>query len=160
MIGSFPQSQWCLDHGADPTRRTAARDHDVASVAGRWAPLSVVKLLREQGVDYARTDALQNAAFGGSPGRVEVMAFLIHEAGFPINQVEYEYLPDVYREYAPNGIGTALHSAVKGECEETLIFLLDNGANRSRADTKHQTPLDLARQRGFEAGINLLEKDE
>jgi len=158
VFGSEAQSRWCLEHGADPTRRTAARDHDVASVAGCWAPLSVIKLLREYGVDYAKTDALQNAALGRQPGRVEVMAYLIHEAGFPINQVELEFLPDVYREYASNGLGTALHSAVKGECEETLKFLLENGADPDKADTNGNKPIDLALQKGFKAGIVLLEK--
>ena len=158
MLDSEAQSRWCLDHGADPTRRTAARDHDVASVAGCWAPLSVIKLLREYGVDYAKTDALQNAALGRQPGRVEVMAFLVHKAGFPINQVELEFLTDVHREYAPNGLGTALHSAVKGECEETLKFLLENGADRDKADTNGNKPIDLAWQKGFKAGVLLLEQ--
>ncbi len=158
MLGSEAQSRWCLDHGADPTRRTAARDHDVASVAGCWAPLSVIKLFREYGVDYAKTDALQNAAIGRHPGRVEVMAYLIHEAGFPIDQIELEFLPDVYREYAPNGLGTALHSAVKWECEETLKFLLENGADRDKPDANGHKPIDLAWQKGFKAGILLLEQ--
>lgn len=157
MLSSKEQSKWCLDHGANPTQRTAARDHDVASIAGRWAPLPVIKLLQEYGVDYAMTDALQNAALSLCPGRLEVMAYLVHEAGFPINQIELEFLPDVYREYAPNGLGTAFHSAVKGESVEALKFLLENGGDRDRADTKGCKPIDLARANGLKAGVMLLE---
>lgn len=158
MLESEDQVQWCLDHGADPVGRTLAQNHDVASMAANWAPLSVVKLLRQYGVDYAKTDALQNAALGTKPGRLEVMAYLIHEAGFPINQLELEFLPDVHRIWACNGLGTALHRAVEGKCEETLKFLLDNGADRNKADTKGLKPIDLARENGFKAGVRLLQQ--
>ena len=158
MLLSEDQVQWCLDHGADPVGRTLAKNHDVASMAANWAPLSVVKLLRQYGVDYVKTDALQNAALGTEPGRLEVMAYLIHEAGFPINQLELEFLPDVHRIWACNGLGTSLHRAVEGECQETLKFLLDNGADRNKADTKGLKPIDLARENGFEAGVRLLQQ--
>ncbi|EHK99739.1 Ankyrin repeat-containing protein [Glarea lozoyensis ATCC 20868] len=160
VIKSEAKSRWCLDHGADPTLRTAALDHSVASVSGGLAPLSVVKLFREYGIDYTKTDALHEAAWWGSrrPGRVEVMAYLIYEVGYPINQVEHDYLPDVRRMYALNGLGTALHKAVKGECKETLKFLLENGADRGIADMCGNKPIDIAKEMGFKAGIRLLEQ--
>jgi ankyrin repeat protein len=127
-------------------------------VAANWAPLSTVKLLQQYGVDYTKTDALHNAAEGSKAGRLEIMAYLIHEAGFPTNQLELEFLPDVYRLYACNGLGTALHSAVKEKCEETLKFLLENDADRDKADTNGRKPIDLARQNGFEAGVLLLQQ--
>lgn len=156
MLISEDQVKWCLDHGADPVGRTLAQNHDVASMAAKWASLSVVKLLQQYGVDYTKTDALQNAALGAEPGRLEVMAYLIHKAGFPINQLELEFLPDVHRIWACNGLGTSLHRAVEGKCVETLKFLLDNGADRHKADTLGRNPIDLARENEFEDGIRLL----
>lgn len=118
-----------------------------------------MQVFRAYGVDYAKTDALQQAALGRHPGRVEVLVYLVHEAGVPIDQVELEFLPDVYREFAPNGLGTALHGAVKGGCEETLRWLLENGADRDKADTMGMRPIDWAWQKGFKAGVILLERD-
>jgi ankyrin repeat protein len=158
VLESEVQSRWCLDHGADPTLRTAALNHSVASASGGFAPLSVIRLFREYGIDYSKTDALHEAAWSSTPDRVQVMTYLIHEAGYPINQVELEYLPDVHRRYASNGLGTALHNAVKGECKETLKFLLENGADRGITDTRGDKPIDIAKKKGFKAGIRLLEQ--
>lgn len=112
----------------------------------------------EYGLDYCNTDVLQNAALGRQPGRVEVLAYLIYEVGFPIDQIELEFLPDVSKKYASNGLGTALHSAIKGECEETLKFLLENGADHNKADTKGNKPIDLALQKEFKVKVLLLEQ--
>ncbi|KAK8000545.1 hypothetical protein PG990_013145 [Apiospora arundinis] len=149
---------WCLEHGADPIGRTAANNISVADVAAQWASLPVVKLLQKYGADYTKTDALHNAALGNESNRLEVMKYLIHDVGFPIDQLELEYLPRVYNSYAPNGLGTALHSAVKGECEDTLKYLLENGADQNKVDTKGRKPIDLARENQFEAGISILNK--
>ncbi|KAK8104738.1 uncharacterized protein PG998_011771 [Apiospora kogelbergensis] len=159
VLESEEKVVWCLEHGADPIGRTAAKDISVADVAAQCASLSVVKLLRQYGADFTKTDALHYAAMGSEPGRLEVMEYLIREAGFPIDQLELEYLPSVYKSYAPNGLGTALHSAVKRKCEETLKFLLDRGADLDKADTTDLKPIDIARQEKFEAGILLLDKN-
>ena len=126
-------------------------------MAGIEATLSVVKLLRHYGADYTRTNALHYAAEGTKPGRLKVMAYLIHEVGFLINQLELEYFPIVYRDYFRNVLGTALHSAVKRKFEKTVKFLLENGADRNKEDTDGLKPIDLARQYDFEAGIQLLQ---
>lgn len=127
-------------------------------MAAKWASLSVVKLLRQYGVDYSKTDALQNAAHGTEPGRLEIIAYLLDEAGFPIDQLELEFLPEAHRRWASNGLGTALHSAVKGKCEEALKFLLERGADRDKADSLGVRSIDIARKNGFEVGVRLLER--
>lgn len=63
----------------------------------------------------------------------------------------------MYRLFAPNGLGTALQSAVKRECEETLKFRLENGADRDKVNYYGQRPIDLACQNGFKAGVLLFE---
>lgn len=160
LVQMFPyenQVLWCLAHGADPMRRTLAQESDVASVAGRRAPLPVVKLLRKYGADYTKTDALQYAAEGAVPGRIEVLTYLIHEVKVPINQIELDFLPEVQKEWKCS-LGTALHSAVKGRCMETLQYLLENGADRNKPDLLGRKPIDLAREEGFEEGVKLLKQ--
>ncbi|KAF2021944.1 ankyrin [Aaosphaeria arxii CBS 175.79] len=155
-LDSVEQTAWCLEHGADPIGRTAAHDKTVAGLAAECAPLPVIKLLRKYGTDYTQTDALQMAAAGLVPNRLAVMEYLVHEANFPIDQLELEYFPYAFKAYAGNGLGTALHAAARHGCQEAIEFLLQNGADRDKVDTKGRKPIDLARENGFDAGVRLL----
>jgi hypothetical protein len=138
-------------------RRTLAQESDVASLAGEIAPLNVVKLLRKYGADYTKTDALQFAAGSSSPDRIEILAYLLHEVKVPINQMKREFLPEIQFDWRWS-MGTALHSAADNGCTENLQYLLENGADRNKPNLVGWKPIDLARYRGHEKVVKLLQQ--
>ncbi|KAM5343569.1 hypothetical protein ACJ41O_012106 [Fusarium nematophilum] len=81
--------RWLLQHGADPYMVSAGGNNDIPSKAGRYAPVNVFRALREFGVNFARTNALHAAAGSHVRGRIEVMTYLLDEAGVSVNQVEH-----------------------------------------------------------------------
>lgn len=150
--------RWFLEHGADPMWRTAGLDRDVCSEAARKQGVHILQALRDHGADLPKSNALHGAALGQVADRVQVLAYLL-DIGFPINQREMEFDEKLFLSWKYEGLGTALHSAVKGKCVETLTFLLNRGADQTIKDTKDRTPLDLAREMNFDQGVSLLGGD-
>ncbi|GAM40916.1 hypothetical protein TCE0_041f13639 [Talaromyces pinophilus] len=129
----------------------------VLNHAGKIAPVKTLKILKEYGADFTKSNALHEAALGLKPGRVEVMAYLLDEAGVPINQREFEYDASFFNELRQLGLGTALHKAVEDKCLETVKFLLNRGIDRDIEDTKGRKAVDLARTYEFEEALALLQ---
>lgn len=137
--------------------RSAAGNIDILSQAGKIACVKILKILREYGADLTRSNVLQQAALGMKPGRVEVMTYLLDEAGVPIDQREFAYDARLFEDMRGSGLGTALHKAVEAKCLENVKFLLDRRINQDIEDTKGRKAVDLARMYGFEEALALLQ---
>lgn len=96
------------------------------------------------------SNALQRAAEAESEsesaGRMEVLQWLLDEAGFPINQREFEYDPEEFHKWWGNGLGTALHFAVYANDPGRVRFLLERGCDVNLKDTLGRTARELCRE--------------
>lgn len=149
--------RWCLEHGADPMFRSADGTRDILSQAGKIASVKILNILKEYGADLTRSNALQEAALGKKPGRIEVMEYLLDEARVPINQLEFTYDDSLFDKMQGTGLGTALHKAVEAKCLESVRFLLERGIDQDIEDTKGRKAVDLARRYEFEKAVILLQ---
>lgn len=140
--------RWCLERGADPNARNKNKYMDVPSQAGRYASVSVLQLLAAHGANFRCSNALQRAAEAESEsaGRMEVLQWLLDEAGFPINQREFEYDPEEFHKWWGNGLGTALHYAVYANSPERVRFLLERGCGANLKDTLGRTARELCHE--------------
>ncbi|PLB54005.1 ankyrin [Aspergillus steynii IBT 23096] len=148
--------RWCLEHGADPNARNRNKSHDVPSQAGRFASVETLRLLAAYGANFACSNALQRAAEYRLKGRMEVMEWLLDEAGFPINQREFEWDPDMFRDWQGNRLGAALHFAVLSNSPERVRFLLERGSDINLRDPYGETARDWADGGGREEIIAIL----
>lgn len=130
---------------------------DIPTSAARHAPLSVLRLLLSYGADFCRSNALHAAA---ARGRVDTLRWLLDEQGFPINQRELEYEPELFREWKANSLGTALHKAIEADCLDGARYVLDRGIDFNLPDSEGFTSLDRARQYEFAQMVSFLEERE
>lgn len=131
---------------------------DIPSTAGRFSPVPVLKILSAHGVDFRKTNALQRAAEGRVDERVDAMRYLIDECGYPINQREFEYDTEMFKDYGETGLGTALHVAALWNSTTCLEFLIDRGIDRKILDTTGQTAVDVARNNNKLEALAILER--
>lgn len=128
--------RWCLDHGADPAMRSVGRNNQLLAKAGWLASLSSLKILKEYGADFAKSNALHEAAQRrGTPKRLEIMTWLLDEAGVDINQREWCWDEEYTKLNGTMGFMSALQCAVQAGQVENVQFLLDRGADLERKDT-------------------------
>ncbi|KAI1137841.1 ankyrin [Hypoxylon sp. FL0543] len=160
LIVSAPHTQWCIDNGADPMAASMFRSMEIPSQAATKARPRVLQILKDGGADFTKTNALQSAASSRTQGRTDVMAFLLDEAGVPINMREFEWDKELVQRHYPSRSGTALHRAVRCGTLENVKFLIERGADRSLRDGLGRTPADIAREIGFSEALALLENDE
>lgn len=155
--------RWCLERGADPNARNKNKYMDVPSQAGRYASVPVLQLLAAHGANFRCSNALQRAAETEteteteSAGRMEVLQWLLDEAGFPINQREFEYDPEEFHKWWGNGLGTVLHFAVYANDPERVRFLLERGCDVDLKDTLGRTARELCREDRDEEVIAILD---
>ncbi|KAF4472219.1 Heterokaryon incompatibility, partial [Fusarium albosuccineum] len=117
-----------LELGADPRGTVRGGSSRLTFRAGERAPVSVLRMLREHGIDFKQSNALHAAARSNS---TEVVAYLLDEAGVPINQVWLT-------EEEPSGSWldqrgeTPLHYASRTyDPVHNIKFLLAKGADRT-----------------------------
>lgn len=157
-IPNEERARWCLEHGADPSFRSAGGNNDIPSFAGKAGSITTLKLMEKHGAKLASSNALLAAAGSTSSGRIEVMTYLIDELKVPINQREYEYDQKIFEEgQLSTGGGTALHSAVQQKRLEHIEFLISKGIDQKLKDTKGREAVDLARDFKFDEVVALLE---
>ncbi|KAI0152067.1 ankyrin [Hypoxylon sp. NC0597] len=159
MIKSRPHTQWCIDHGADPMAGNMFRSMEIPSQAAKKADPKVLQILKDGGADFTKSNALHSAATSDREGRVDVMAFLLDEAGVSINMREFEWDQDLFERHSPSRIKTALHYAAQSGPLENVKFLVERGADLSMKDGEGRTAADLAKERGFHEALPLLEVD-
>lgn len=164
--------RWCLEHGADPNARSAGRNNHILNNAGKHLiPMHVLRVLRDVGgADFPRSDALHHAVKAGARTDgskevrerrrvefLEVMAYLVDEAWFPVDQLEWEWDLEMFEDMRRGkALGTALHCAAEEQCIVAVESLLERGADKDVKDTKGKTAAEVAKEVGFEEGIAAL----
>ncbi|KAL8919693.1 MAG: hypothetical protein Q9208_006646 [Pyrenodesmia sp. 3 TL-2023] len=148
---------WFLDRGADPNACIRGWDSPMHRAA-MLSSLSVIKLLRKHG-GSVNHGVFQAAASSIERGRIEVLEFLLDE-GALIDEVEYEWDPEIFKKNWARVFGTALHHAAKGGNEEVVDFLLLNGARQDIKDSKGKTPVEYAREKGHDKIAAILVQHE
>eukprot|EP00731_Ephydatia_muelleri_P014725 Em0008g445a len=77
-----------------------------------------------------------------------------YPAVYPPYPAMYPPYPAVYQRYGQ----TALHISSKNGHTDTVVALLERGADINARDKMHHTPLDLARQHGHGTVVEVLER--
>ncbi|KAM0563094.1 hypothetical protein ACHAPJ_001941 [Fusarium lateritium] len=151
-----------LEAGANPKlSKPEDEDINIPSEAGSTGTVESLKLMREYGVDFKKSNALHWAAGDDEDkgNRIPVMTYLLDEVGIPIDQFDYAY--DEGRVIKAVDLcyhnGTALHYAILGKKTENVEFLLSSGADQKVKNLRGETPLDLAQKENWDEGIRLLE---
>jgi len=138
---------WFLDHGADPNAR-CAWDFTPTSQAVFEAPFSLITYIFSRGADAQRGQLLQHAIHRNDPNALTIVQLLV-ERGAPINEVKYENEPNVYWEREPFGLGTPLHRAAELGKGDVVEYLLEQGADPLKLDSRGERPRFWAEKRGF-----------
>lgn len=159
FLSKEDQVHWYLEHGANPSFRSAGGNNDIPSFAGKTGTVATIRMLHAAGADFTKSNALHMAAGSSVTGRLEVMAYLLDELHVPVNQREYEFDQKLYNEWKGSGLhgGTALHAAIKERKTESAEFLVGRGIDAGVKDGKNRRAVDLARELSLEAMLRLLE---
>ncbi|KAI4088768.1 MAG: hypothetical protein LQ344_005821 [Seirophora lacunosa] len=144
---------WFLDRGADPNASVPSWPSPMNAATMR-SSLSVIKILREH-EGRVNHGVLQSAAKTTESGRVEVLEYLLAE-GAVIDEVEYEWDPDIFKKHWAREFGTALHHAAKRGNVKMVSFLLMNGAKQDIKDSRRKTPLQYAQENGHDDVVAIL----
>lgn len=108
------------------------------SSAGEYAPIQTLQLLVTHGADFRRSYALHEAAKQKDDQRVDVLCWLLDEAGFPVNQRKLEY-DDRWGD-----MNTAFHCAVQANSPKCVRALLERGADMTMLNYWGNTARDIA----------------
>ena len=109
-------------------------------------PLAILKELLDHGAEPRYSNALQTAArckVGGVAPNLEKMACLL-DYGAPIDALEYEWDPELFKEKRRLSPSSALHIAVYRGDEKMVAFLMQRGANPNVKNTRGEWPTELA----------------
>ncbi|KAF5013312.1 hypothetical protein FDECE_662 [Fusarium decemcellulare] len=139
-----------LELGADPRGTGRGGSSRLTFRAGGRAPVSVLRMLREYGIDFKQSNALHAAARYNS---AEAVAYLSDEGGVPINQI---WLTD--QEPPGSWINergdTPLHYASRAyNSVHRIKLLLAMGADRTIRNANGDLPIDLATWEGVIAAL-------
>ncbi|KAF1361997.1 ankyrin, partial [Lizonia empirigonia] len=149
---------WLLDHGADPNSR-CEWDLTPTSYAMLKAPLEIIGRLFQRGADPCCGQLLHYAVLRDKPDALVVVRLVV-EKGAPINEVKYEKDLKTYSERKLFGLGTPLHRAAEFGKLDIVRYLLENGANPLKRDSKERTPRFWAEKRSPTEVARLLEEAE
>lgn len=108
--------------------------------------LEIIDYLFTRGADVRCGELLQWAVHRKTPDALDVVRRLV-ERGAPFNEVKYAHEPNVYWEREPLGLGTPLHRAAELGQAGIVEYLLEQGADPLKLDSKGKTPRFLAQQR-------------
>ncbi|KAK8061764.1 hypothetical protein PG994_008130 [Apiospora phragmitis] len=163
--------QWCLSRGADPNISSASGKSAMGRAAD-YASLKTLKFLFDEAGALAQKGALVADAslshIDGSPGRLEVVRFLVDQ-GAPVDGFYMDARPesDYSCEWMVLGGQNALHFTVWGGKKDLVELLLDKGADKTipacsivKTDGQLLFAVDLAKEYGHEDIARLLETQE
>ncbi len=102
------------------------------------APLKLSTLFR-RGADASCVQILHFAVLRDTPDVLGVVRRVV-ERGTPVNEIKYEHDTKLYRERKPFGLGTALHRVAEPGKKDIVIYLLEQGADPLKLDSRGKTP--------------------
>ena len=145
---------WLLNHGADPNAR-CCWDYTPTSQAMLSASIHLIDYLFTRGADAQRGELLQYAVLRNRSDALDVVRRAV-EHGAPINKVKYEDDSEVFWERKPFGLGTPLHRAAEFGKAEIVKYLLEQGADPLKLDSRGKKPRYWADLKGFPAAESAL----
>lgn len=147
--------EWLLDNGADPNAESDV-DFTPLSSAALSADKSVIDILLKRGGNPKRGQLFHCVA-----ARLELEIAIpetLFKAGAPIDEIEYADHPGSWQLRWDFKRGTPLHKACTVGNVLVAQFLLDKGVDLQKLNTRGQTPLDVAHQRGQDEVVKMLER--
>jgi ankyrin repeat protein len=157
MNGHYDFAKWLLEHGHRSTPNDPLYGVDSAiswTICGDGANQEMLKLLLDHGHDLENSGAGVAAA---EEGNVEALKLLL-DRGLNIEDRNMSWYPFDKDEDEPyESDGTALYRACRQGNVECVELLLERGADPLAKDLEGTSCLDIARQRGYEDVVRLLE---
>ncbi|KAL9035578.1 MAG: hypothetical protein Q9180_004790 [Flavoplaca navasiana] len=147
--------RWFVTHGADPNRARQSWPTPMETAANK-ASLDVIKILVDHGGRVYPSNALPAAARTDAD-RTEILAYFLAN-GAPINMMEYEFDDDTRKTFGVMGFGTALHHAARRGNEQTVRFLLKQGAITDLKNSLGKTAMQYAQENDHPAIVTLLKQ--
>lgn len=147
-----------LELGANPKAMYTDDSYDIPHLAGKAASPAVIQLLREYGVDFKETNALQEATHREGDLQIDTMTYLLDDIGFPINKLTFPYQWEFSCRWVGCCCGTALHCAVETGNMDKVEFLVGMGADPSVKNEDGKSPLELAKEKGFADAVQVFEE--
>lgn len=158
--GDYDLAKWLLEHGHNPTPKEAYHDSDILStvVSGETASIRMLQLLLDHGIDFKKRGAGIAAT---EEGNVEGLRILL-DAGLDLEERNmlgwYRVGEDEDRDEAYASFGTALYRACRQGQLECAELLLERGADAHAKDDGGTSCLTIARKRGHQEIVDLLEE--
>lgn len=150
--------EWFINHGADPNSR-CAWDLTPTSYAMYAAPLETIEYLFSKGADVRYGQLLHHAVLREKADALELVRLLVKRSA-AVNEIKYETDQATYREREPFGLGTPLHRAAEFGKKDIVTYLLAQGADPSKLDSRGKTPRFWAQDRGHKEVAQLLKASE
>ncbi|RDL40036.1 uncharacterized protein BP5553_00015 [Venustampulla echinocandica] len=158
LLSAQQVSQQDKTCGADPGRSFGSTRYFYTLLPLEFAAYSSsesnVRLLLKHGAILRGTGALQLAAGYGKPNMVRVLV----EAGADVNGMVEATTP-LNARFSPTE-QTALHYAAERGYKRVVQYLLDNGTDSSKLDTKGNTAMERARAMGHDGIVSLINSHE
>ncbi|KAF1958274.1 ankyrin [Byssothecium circinans] len=156
MNGHYNFAKWLLEHGHRSTPDDPYHGPSAISwtICGESADQEMLKLLLDHGHDLENSGAGVAAA---DEGNVEALRLLL-DRGLNIEDRDMSWYPfDEDGDEPYESQGTALYRACRQGNVECVELLLERGADPLAKDFEGTSCLDIARQRGHEDVVWLLE---
>ena len=135
--------RWFLAHGANPNATAGEWDVTPLSCAVAQAPLGIVKLLFDYGGSTANGQLMNFACDRTDLECVPILQYLV-DHGAPLNNTLWEDRPELVH-WANVGASTPLHSAAAAGNIDSVRFLLEHGADRTKRSVRaEKLPVDVA----------------
>jgi len=123
------------------------------------APLETIDHLFSRRADACCGQLLHHAVLRDRSDALDVVRLVV-ERGAPINEIRNEKEPIVYWDREPFGLGTPLHRAAEFGKIDIVKYLLEQGADPLKLDSKRETPRFWAESKDYTEMASILEEAE
>lgn len=160
MDGDVPLARFLLEHGQDPNLGHCCGDYEAlvwAIIGDKPAPstkMEMVRLMLDHGTKLKGTGAIIAAA---ETGNLEILKLLLEGGHSGLLEEKATWWGVTDRE-SIDSEGTAIYRACRAGKDEVVEFLLDQGADGRSTDKIGRSCLNVARARGHDKVVKLLEE--
>jgi ankyrin repeat protein len=157
MYGEYDFAKWLLEHGhkVNPNEPMYGGCSITSTLCGDQASTEMLRLLLDHGFKLKGYGA---AAAAADEGNLEGLKLLLAHGGFDIDEVNmWWYAFDDDDDEPEDSAGSALYRACRQGHLECAQLLLDHGADPKAEDVGGVSCLEIAKDRGHEEIVKLLE---